>query len=84
MIHVLQSSRNLDRIKELWKTQGLPFGLRQNDGMVTHVQRVYFSSATYRINASMTMMSMALDRLGEKNTVRRETLLSLQADSQNA
>ena len=32
----------------------------------------------------MTVMSMALDRLGEKNTERRETLLSLQADSQNA
>ena len=37
-----------------------------------------------RIDASMTMVSMALDRLGEENTERRETLLSLQADIRNA
>ena len=32
----------------------------------------------------MTMVSMALDRLGEENTERRQTLLSLQADIRNA
>ena len=37
-----------------------------------------------KIDASMTMVSMALDRLGEENTERRETLLSLQADIRNA
>ena len=37
-----------------------------------------------KIDASMTMVSMALDRLGEEQTKRRETLLSLQADIRNA
>ena len=37
-----------------------------------------------RIDASMTMVSMALDKLGEENTERRETLLSLQADIRKA
>ena len=37
-----------------------------------------------RIDASMTMVSMALDRLDEENTERRETLLTLQADIQDA
>ena len=37
-----------------------------------------------RIDASMTMVTMALDRLSEENTERRESLLSLQADILNA
>ena len=46
MTHVQQSSRNLDRIIKLWKTQGPPFASRPNDGRVMHARRVYFSSAT--------------------------------------
>jgi F-box/TPR repeat protein Pof3 len=37
-----------------------------------------------RIDASKIMVCMALDKLGEENTERRETLLSLQADICNA
>ena len=37
-----------------------------------------------KIDASMTMVTMALDRLSEGNTERRESLLSLQTDIRNA
>ena len=37
-----------------------------------------------KIDASLTMVTMALDRLGEENTERRESLLSLQAEIHNA
>ena len=37
-----------------------------------------------KIDASMTMISMALDKLGDENKERRQTLLSLQADIRNA
>ena len=37
-----------------------------------------------KIDASMTMVAMALDRLSEENTERRESLLSLQTDIRNA
>ena len=48
----------------------------------TRAARLFLNCS--RIDASMTMVSMALDKLGEENTERRETLLSLQADIRNA
>lgn len=46
MIHELQFSPNLDKIKRLWKMQEPPFVSPPIDGRVTHAQRVYFSNAT--------------------------------------
>ncbi|KAF8798998.1 hypothetical protein BYT27DRAFT_7228242 [Phlegmacium glaucopus] len=37
-----------------------------------------------KVDASMTMVTMALDRLGEENIKRRKSLLSLQKDIRNA